>query len=257
MGLLGDIGGIVGGFLDRDHANKMASVDRDFQREVYQNQLQWKVADAKKAGLHPLAVLGTGSYSASPSSVPSSSSFADSFGKLGESIGDLWTAHMNKDEIAKAVKKKQDMENRQIKMEDESHAAEMQVKNSMAQYYGSMAMEAARRSLSYTRPRATGREYIPGQTNSGNTSISHTPDNPTYAVRPMGNNKWDINFSQEYQQEIGDELGQVVNALKSYRRAGGTWNIFKGPKDGTIWKEPGTNRVFRYDKASGYWDKIS
>lgn len=251
MGLLGDIGGIVGGFLDRDNANKMAAADRDFQREVYQNQLQWKAADAKKAGLHPLAVLGTGSYSASPSSVPSSS-FSESLGRLGDGIGDFFTAHMNKKQIAEeAARKKQ--------QEDETHAAQMQVMDSQSQYYSSLAMEAARRSLSYTKPLATGREPIPGQTDARNTAISSSPNNSSFSVRPMGNNQWDINFSSDYQQEIGDELGQVVNALKSYTRSGGSWRTMLGldSRDGTIWREPGTKRVFKYNSRTGYWNKIS
>lgn len=46
-----------------------AQLDRDFQREFAQHGISWRVADAKRAGLHPLAVLGANVTSAQPSYV--------------------------------------------------------------------------------------------------------------------------------------------------------------------------------------------
>lgn len=58
MGLLGGLlGGLVGGIGSVLGANS-ASQDRKLQKQFAQNQIQWKVQDAIKAGIHPLYALG-------------------------------------------------------------------------------------------------------------------------------------------------------------------------------------------------------
>lgn len=78
MGLLsglgsffGPVGTIIGGVLDssmdgnsQDYANR---ANYDAQKEFAQNGLQWKAADARAAGLHPLAALGGSGAAFSPS----------------------------------------------------------------------------------------------------------------------------------------------------------------------------------------------
>lgn len=146
--IVNSIGGLIGGHYDREFARAQSEADRAFQREVFQNQYQWKAADAKKAGLHPLAVIGGGSYSASPSSQPSSSSMASVLGKLGEGIGDAVTAYMNKDEIA------------------EQKAKEEAEWNKKMELLGAQIDEIRARTSSYSVPMASGRETISGQTDA-------------------------------------------------------------------------------------------
>lgn len=77
----GAIGGALGGALDdkksykrsqaqtyqsREHEAAVAQREYERQKEFKQNDIQWKVADAKKAGLHPLAVLGSASSPYTP-----------------------------------------------------------------------------------------------------------------------------------------------------------------------------------------------
>lgn len=54
--------GLAGGLINN-------AFDDSFERqkEFAQNSLQWKAEDAKKAGFHPLAALGTNSMSYTPS----------------------------------------------------------------------------------------------------------------------------------------------------------------------------------------------
>lgn len=71
--ILGAAGGVVGSLLganSNDRANDanmaFAREQLEYQKELAKNQIQWKVEDAKKAGLHPMAALGLSSMSYSP-----------------------------------------------------------------------------------------------------------------------------------------------------------------------------------------------
>lgn len=76
MGWLADAVDIVSGIVGRSDSQKAADAatrrnkqtDR-LQREFAQNSIQWRVEDAKKAGLHPLFALSGGGASYSPGSV--------------------------------------------------------------------------------------------------------------------------------------------------------------------------------------------
>lgn len=59
------------------------------QREFAQNGIQWRVQDAEKAGIHPLAALGGGGASFSPISIdsPVDHSMADFYRDAGQNIG--------------------------------------------------------------------------------------------------------------------------------------------------------------------------
>lgn len=50
--------------------SRQSELDRAMQYEFARNGLSWRVADAKAAGLHPLAALGSQINSASPSGIP-------------------------------------------------------------------------------------------------------------------------------------------------------------------------------------------
>lgn len=82
IGALGDIGG---GLVDAYFNDKAADKSWKRNKKVLQNQVQWRVADAVKAGLHPLAALGM-----SPASGPSTmigSSLGGSLSAAGQNIG--------------------------------------------------------------------------------------------------------------------------------------------------------------------------
>lgn len=63
------LGGLVGGGLNYYSQQKANEENIKFQREFAQNGLSWKVEDARRAGVHPLAALGASGYQAAPSSV--------------------------------------------------------------------------------------------------------------------------------------------------------------------------------------------
>lgn len=79
--ILGGIAKIGGGLISNFLGNKAADEQADLQKEFAQNSIQWRVADAKKAGIHPLYALGAQPSSYSPVSV------GDSLGPALQDMG--------------------------------------------------------------------------------------------------------------------------------------------------------------------------
>lgn len=65
--LLSPIADLAGGLLGARSAESAGNKNADLQREFAKNSVQWRVADAKAAGIHPLAALGANMGGASPS----------------------------------------------------------------------------------------------------------------------------------------------------------------------------------------------
>lgn len=76
--ILGGIGSIASSFLGKSAADQQA----DNQIKFAKNAIQWKVADATKAGIHPLYALGANTTSYSPVSVGQ-----PDLGAMGQDIG--------------------------------------------------------------------------------------------------------------------------------------------------------------------------
>lgn len=91
--ILGGIGSIVGSVLNKKSADKQSKMQKEFAQEG----IQWKVADAVKAGLHPLAALGANTMSYSPVQVGDMSS---TLGDMGQNVGRAIEATANGSERA-------------------------------------------------------------------------------------------------------------------------------------------------------------
>ena len=93
-GALGSVFGSSEG--ERDYYERL-DAQRVLQDRILQNQIQWRVADAKAAGIHPSLALGLSSAQspiASPiGQVDSGSIFAESVGRAGQAIGRGLSAH--------------------------------------------------------------------------------------------------------------------------------------------------------------------
>lgn len=72
---------LIGGFIGRDAQKDQQQANAALQREFAQNAIQWKVADAKKAGVHPLFAMGA------PTISPAVSMAADPMGAAVASMG--------------------------------------------------------------------------------------------------------------------------------------------------------------------------
>lgn len=92
-GIVGGVGSLLGGVLgnkSQGSANAanlaFAREQLEYQKELHKNQIQWKVEDAKKAGLHPLAGLGVSPSSFSPIS---GSAVGSDYSYLGNALHDM------------------------------------------------------------------------------------------------------------------------------------------------------------------------
>lgn len=98
MGLFGDVAGAVGsvvggalGLAGSAASNANAAAINKFnykaQKEFAQNSIRWRVADAKAAGLHPLAALGAQSSGYTPSATIGDSPDFSFLQDVGQNIG--------------------------------------------------------------------------------------------------------------------------------------------------------------------------
>jgi hypothetical protein len=72
----GAFGDYLSGKKDREATENANLQNAALQREFAQNSIQWKVKDAKKAGLHPLYGIGANTVSPSASYVPASAGYS-------------------------------------------------------------------------------------------------------------------------------------------------------------------------------------
>lgn len=82
--IIGAIGGLAGGLLGNKSQKDANKANAAAQREFAQNSIQWKAADAEKAGISKVFAMGAPTTSFSPSSVGSNFDF---LGNAGQNIG--------------------------------------------------------------------------------------------------------------------------------------------------------------------------
>jgi len=85
---------------DRNAQLDIANMNVDLQKEFAQQGIRWKVADAKAAGLHPLAALGTNTTSFSPVSVygGGGSDMGSTLAGMGQNVADAIARQSTDDE---------------------------------------------------------------------------------------------------------------------------------------------------------------
>lgn len=121
-GIASAVGSVAGGVLglvgSNNSAANAAAINRqnyEAQKEFAQNGIRWKVADAKAAGLHPLAALGAQTSSYSPSAVVGDSPDYSFLRDAGQGIGRAVEAKMTQRERDEEEKRSQLLFNMQLK----------------------------------------------------------------------------------------------------------------------------------------------
>lgn len=149
-GLISAGGNLAGGLLGSDATRSANAANVRFQREFAQNGLTWKVEDAKRAGIHPLAALGASTASFSPSVVADTS--------MGDALKDMGQ------DISRAVSQtKTDAEKAIIKAQVESWDADVAGKK-----LDNQIKQKQLDQLNMKTPSFPGSDYLlPGQASSG------------------------------------------------------------------------------------------
>lgn len=86
-GIASGVAGLIGGAQSNASAERLNQLNYEHQKEFAQNGIRWRVADAKAAGLHPLAALGFSGASYSPSAVVGDSPDYSFLADAGQNIG--------------------------------------------------------------------------------------------------------------------------------------------------------------------------
>ena len=101
---IGGVGSAVSGILGVGAADDATDAQKDmaednikYQKEFAQKGIRWKVADAKKAGVHPLYALGANTVSFTPQYLDfkPNTALADMSKKLGQDLGRVITSVQN------------------------------------------------------------------------------------------------------------------------------------------------------------------
>lgn len=95
--LLGAGAKLAGGFIGEKSADQRAAQNIAAQREFAQNAISWKVADARRAGISPLAALGASTTSFS-NVVGGEAKVGEAVGDMGQDISRAATAYSNREQ---------------------------------------------------------------------------------------------------------------------------------------------------------------
>lgn len=98
MSLWGAIGSIGGSLLGGLFGSNQAKKQEKLQREFAQHGVSWKVEDAKRAGIHPLAALGAQTHAYSPVSI--GTDMGANLANAGQNLGSALAAGSTKVEKA-------------------------------------------------------------------------------------------------------------------------------------------------------------
>lgn len=125
--LIGAAASIAGGLLgnkSQKEANRAAEAQalrqEALQREFAQSGIQWKVEDAKKAGIHPLYALGAQTTSYSPVSAGGGASDFSWLGDAGQNIGRaIQSQQSGSDKVAALQLTAANLQNEGLKLDNE------------------------------------------------------------------------------------------------------------------------------------------
>lgn len=195
---------LIGGIFNRDaqataneNARYQAAIDRDLQKEFAQHAIQWKVSDARAAGVSPYAALGVPGASSTPISIGSvpETGIGDALSSMGANLGNVAnkvsTGGQRADDF---TQKLQSLQLTRAGLENEKLASEIATMKGSAPPF----------------PSATGATNDPtsiaGRANPGvaGKALDHVYDASSIAVgKDFPKNPWHSD-AQKYEDRYGD-----------------------------------------------------
>ncbi len=226
-GAIASIGGaLLGGLMQKKASDKTNAINAsyndamiqlgreqfEYQKELNKNQIQWRVDDAKKAGLHPMAALGLQSSSFSPVSSSFTPMQADDYswiGDIGQSVGYAAMKAKDKQQQRDALilaEKQAALQTRNMELQNQSLETEIDYQKFRLATAMSGAVGQAFRSAGSASP--SGRTaFISGQGDSLTSSGFEQPIK-SYAIRLDENGKpAEIIPSDAYKSRVEDTVG--------------------------------------------------
>lgn len=141
-GIASGVAGLISGGQSSASAERLNQLNYEHQKEFAQNGIRWKVADAKAAGLHPLAALGASTAQYTPATSigdsPDWSFLADAGQSIGRAVDAKRTQQerveqQQKQDAAFALKaENQKAENELIRTQTESIRQDMALRQAKA-----------------------------------------------------------------------------------------------------------------------------
>lgn len=200
---IGAVGSLIGGNIASNNANKQY----EMQKEFAQNGIRWKVADAKAAGLHPLAALGAQTFSYNPIAV-GDNGIADALSQMGQGIDRAVAAK----QTAEERDAEQGFVDKQRELDIRQKEKNIQLLDSEIYRNNSAAYESLKRASMPPAMPSTFRKGFDGQGDAkpGNTpglEVAGGVDKPfnkyAWVVNPEG--KLELQPSQDYAQSYEDK----------------------------------------------------
>ena len=140
-GAIGGALGLIGAGQSQANAERLNQLNYEHQKEFAQNGIRWRVADAKAAGLHPLAALGALGASYSPSAVIGDSPDFSFLKDMGQGIDRAMDAKATRQERVEREEKSNALFNEELKGKQLQN---QETETRIQQMKWDMAMDAAR-----------------------------------------------------------------------------------------------------------------
>lgn len=171
-GAIGGALGLIGAGQSQASAERLNQLNYEHQKEFAKNGIRWKVADAKAAGLHPLAALGASTASYSPSAVIGDSPDYSFLKDMGQGIDRAMDAKATRQERVERERKENALFNEELKGKQlQNQETETRIQSMK----WDMAMELARNAAQSARTQqqvppmpslAPDGSLMPGQSNA-------------------------------------------------------------------------------------------
>lgn len=164
--------GLIGSSQSQANAAKLNQLNYEHQKEFAQNGIRWRVADAKAAGLHPLAALGAQGASYSPSAVIGDSPDFSFLKDMGQGIDRAMDAKATRQERVEREEKSNALFNEELRGKQLQN---QETETRIQQMKWDMAMDAARNAERSVRTQqqvppmpslAPDGSLMPGQSNA-------------------------------------------------------------------------------------------
>lgn len=237
-GAIGAVGSLIGGH----QQNKLAQEQMAMQKEFAQNGIRWKVADAKAAGLHPLAALGAQTFSYNPVAV-GDSGISDAMAQMGQGIDRAVAAKQTAEERAL----EQGFVNKQRELDIRQKEKNIQLLDSEIYRNNSAAYESLKRASMPPAMPSVFRKGFDGQGDAkpGNSTLDSL-NQYAWVFDEKGRRK--LTFSPDYKQQYEDvPIAEFWPLLSGFAKDT-YYRLTRTPVDGRVWDSDKYDYV-RYKKG--------